>query len=95
MILTACETGTPMVTSTEELLGTTSVLLSLGVTTVMAPVVPVPDGTLDRFVLDLHQGLIDGTPARHAYRIARCNAAESQDVLAAVTAHCFLPMGNQ
>ncbi|MCP5035440.1 MAG: CHAT domain-containing protein [Actinomycetia bacterium] len=93
VILTACDAATPAVTMTDEVIGTASALLSLGVTTVFAPIAPVPDGSLEHFVVDFHQALMTGASVRGAHRIARGQAWRHHDALASTTAHCFLPIG--
>ena len=60
VILTACEAGRSGVLAGDELLGTATALLSLGVATVIAPLLPVPDIATARFAIRLHHHLAAG-----------------------------------
>ena len=71
VILAACDAAASVVRAGDELLGTAAALIGLGVRTVMAPVMPVPDGTTAPFMVALHRRLQAGDPPAAALAAAR------------------------
>jgi hypothetical protein len=64
VVLSACEAGAVAVRSGDELLGTATAMIGLGVRWVVAPVMAVPDEATTPLMLALHEGLRRGlTPA--------------------------------
>ncbi|MDQ3739299.1 MAG: CHAT domain-containing protein, partial [Actinomycetota bacterium] len=60
VVLAACHAGRSGVYAGDELLGTATSLLSLGVGSVIAPVMAVPDDSVSRLTIDLHRALRSG-----------------------------------
>ncbi|MGV1008059.1 MAG: CHAT domain-containing protein [Dermatophilaceae bacterium] len=79
VVLSACEVGRVTMRSGDEALGLTSVLLSLGIRSVVAAVARVPDDVAAHTMVDYHRELARGTEVaealasatRHAPLIAR------------------------
>ncbi len=95
VILTACEAGRSGVLAGDELLGTATALLSLGVDTVVAPLLPVPDIATARFAIRLHHHLATGaTPAQARARTAADERA-SGDPTGVAVASTFQCIGNR
>ena len=95
VILTACEAGRSGVLAGDELLGTATALLSLGVDTVVAPLLPVPDIATSRFAIRLHHHLATGaTPAQARARTAADERA-SGDPTGVAVASTFQCIGNR
>jgi tetratricopeptide (TPR) repeat protein len=95
VILTACEAGRSGVLAGDELLGTATALLSLGVETVIAPLLPVPDIATARFAIRLHHHLARGaTPAAARARTAADERA-SGDPSGLAVASTFQCIGNR
>jgi CHAT domain-containing protein len=57
MVLSACDAAAVDVRTGDELLGTATALLSLGVQSIIAPVIPVPDDATAALMVSLHQHL--------------------------------------
>ncbi|WP_219107619.1 CHAT domain-containing protein [Austwickia sp. TVS 96-490-7B] len=70
VVLSACDTGRGTARPGEEPLGWPSALLALGVHTVIAPLTPVRDEQTAAVMVQLHQGLADGSPADQALALA-------------------------
>jgi CHAT domain-containing protein len=81
VILAACDAAASVVRAGDELLGTAAALIGLGVRTVVAPVMPVPDGTTAPFMVALHRRLQAGDPPAAALAAAR--AGQDQAVAGA------------
>jgi CHAT domain-containing protein len=79
LILPACDAAQLEVRPGDELLGTAAALLSLGVGSVVAPVLPVPDAATIPLMLSLHERLRAGRPPSAALAAA---AAEPGDPVA-------------
>jgi len=95
VILTACEAGRSGVLAGDELLGTATALLSLGVDTVIAPLLPVPDVATARFAIRLHHHLASGaTPAR-ARQLTAADERASGDPTGLAVASTFQCIGNR
>ena len=60
VILPACDAALSDVQAGDELLGTATAMLGLGVASVVAPVLPVPDGPTTELMVALHAGLRRG-----------------------------------
>jgi tetratricopeptide (TPR) repeat protein len=73
--LSACEAASSRVYLGDEILGTASVLLGLGVRTVVAPLVEVPDEATTRLMLAMHGHLSAGQPCHRALRLAATELA--------------------
>lgn len=93
VVLTACEAGRSVVGAGDELLGTAAALLSLGVRTVVAPVVPVADRAAADFAVDLHRGLAAQRPASAALRTAVDAARAAGDAASLAVASSFQCIG--
>ncbi|PZA20469.1 CHAT domain-containing protein, partial [Modestobacter versicolor] len=91
-VLSACETGTTAVLAGGELLGLAASLLAIGVRTVIAPVLQVPDAETAPLMTGLHSGLRAGQPAAAALAAAAERAAAGSDADAA-TAAAFICVG--
>jgi hypothetical protein len=73
VVLSACDAGTVAVRSGDELLGTATALLHLGVTSVVAPVMAVPDDATTPLMVALHERL--AANARPAVALAEAALA--------------------
>lgn len=91
-VLSACETGTTAVLAGGELLGLAASLLSIGVRTVVAPVLQVPDAETAPLMVELHRGLRAGQPVSRALAAAVVRAAAVSDADAA-TGAAFICVG--
>ena len=85
VVLPACDAAAAAVRTGDELLGTASALLGLGVSTVIAPVLAVPDETTAAMMVALHHRLRAGEPPAAAL----AHAAAGQDPAAAVAFVCI------
>jgi CHAT domain-containing protein len=70
LVLPACDAAQHEVRPGDELLGTAAALLGLGVGSVVAPVLPVPDAATIPLMLSLHEGLQAGLPPSAALAAA-------------------------
>lgn len=93
VVLTACDAGTALVTGAEQLLGTASALLSIGVGSVVAPIAPVPDDASVVFATTLHAELAAGATLRRASRRASEATAAADPVAGVATGSVFLTIG--
>jgi tetratricopeptide (TPR) repeat protein len=85
VVLSACEAAVAAVHDGDELLGTAAALLALGVRSVIAPLMPVPDAATIAVMVGLHQRLRAGErPAE-----ALAHAGEGQDTAAAAAFVCI------
>jgi hypothetical protein len=78
-VLSACETGQTSVLAGGELLGLAAALLSVGVRSVVAPVLQVPDAETAPLMVDLHTGLRAGLSPAAALAAAADKAATGTD----------------
>jgi CHAT domain-containing protein len=85
VVLPACDAAAAAVRTGDELLGTATALLGLAVSSVIAPVVAVPDETTAALMVALHRRLRAGE--RPAAALAA--AAEGQDPAAAIAFVCI------
>ncbi|MDQ1440792.1 MAG: hypothetical protein QOG97_1020 [Acidimicrobiaceae bacterium] len=81
VVLASCDAAVSAVRAGDELLGTAAALIGLGVRSVVAPVMPVPDGSTTPFMVALHQRIRAG--ARPAEALAAARAGQDQAVAAA------------
>jgi CHAT domain-containing protein len=79
LVLPACDAAQLEVRPGDELLGTAAALLGLGVGSVVAPVLPVPDAATIPLMVALHERLKQGAPPSAALAQA---AAEVDDPVA-------------
>ena len=84
LVLPACDAAVADVHAGDELLGTAAALIGLGVASVIAPVLPVPDVATAPLVVAVHAGLADGLEPAHA--LARAAGAIDDDYGRAVAA---------
>jgi tetratricopeptide (TPR) repeat protein len=91
-VLSACETGTTAAMAGGELLGLAASLLSIGVRTVVAPLLQVPDAETAPLMVELHRGLRAGRPVSAALAAAVERAAAGSDAEAA-TGAAFICVG--
>ena len=89
-VLPACNAAVASVTRGDEVLGMATALVGLGVRSVVAPVLPVPDEATTPFVLAVHDGLRAGAPPSAA--LAAAQAAASTEAQRAV-ASAFVCIG--
>ena len=62
MVLSSCDTAVTKVVAGDELLGLSSALIGLGVSSLVAPVVPIDDEAATDLMVALHRGLAAGDP---------------------------------
>jgi CHAT domain-containing protein len=72
VVLASCNAGVSGVQVGDELMGTAATLLALGVRSVVAPLVEVPDMPTATFMVAFHCSLLDGMAASTALAMARC-----------------------
>ncbi|MFV0259500.1 MAG: CHAT domain-containing protein [Acidimicrobiales bacterium] len=77
VVLSACDAGRSSVHAGDELIGTASALLQVGVGSVIAPVTVIPDRAVVEAMLTVHQGLRDGYGPAEALLAARTAAVGS------------------
>jgi len=92
MTLSACEAASARVYVGDEILGTASVLLGLGVRTVVAPLIEVPDDATTRLMVAMHDHLRAGEPCHRALRRAAAELAGGEP-LEQMAAAAFLAIG--
>ena len=90
-VLPACNAALPQVTRGDEVLGTATALVGLGVRSVLAPVLPVPDAATAAFSPALHRWLAAGESPAVALAHARSEAAA--DPAAWAVASAFVCIG--
>jgi tetratricopeptide (TPR) repeat protein len=90
IVLPACDAASGVVARGDELLGTATALVGVGVRSVVAPVLPVPDAATTPVVTRIHEALAAGLPPGAA--LARARTAGGGGVDAAVAA-AFLCIG--
>lgn len=84
LVLSACDSGLSAVRPGDELMGLSAALFSLGTSSLVASVVPVPDATTRPLMLALHAAIRRGEPPAAALAAAR--AATADDSPAALVA---------
>jgi CHAT domain-containing protein len=85
LVLSACDAGLSGVRPGDELMGLAGALFALGMSTLVASVIPVPDAATTRLMLALHQGLQAGAGPAEALAHAR----SGQDPAVAASFVCF------
>ncbi len=93
VVLPACDAGVADVRAGDELIGTTSALLGLGVATVIAPIAPVSDSHTTAVMLRLHRLLAAGVEPAVALAEAVAPCWESDDPADAAVAAAFTCFG--
>jgi CHAT domain-containing protein len=92
VVLAACDAGRSHVLAGEEILGFTAALLSAGTSTLVAPVLPVPDAETTPVMLAYHRHVRAGLwPAEALARAQR--EVRSDDSVAAAGAVSFVCLG--
>jgi CHAT domain-containing protein/tetratricopeptide (TPR) repeat protein len=66
MVLSSCDTAVSKVVAGDELLGLSSALIGIGVSSLVAPVVPIADEITGDLMVSLHRNLVAGIPPPHA-----------------------------
>lgn len=94
VVLPACSAAAVDVRAGDQLLGTTAALLAAGVTSVVAPVVAIPDSTATSFTVGLHRRLAEGTAVARATAESAANMRAVGDPLSVLTATSFVCVGS-
>ena len=79
MVLSSCDTAVTKVVAGDELLGLSSVLIGMGVSSLVAPVVPIDDEAATNLMVTLHRGLAAGDPTPLALAKALYGGAADDD----------------
>lgn len=95
VVLTACSAGRSGVYRGDELLGTGVALLSLGVRSVIAPLVPVRDESTATFAVEIHRHLAAHRTPSQALAEATIAAMTSDDPGLIATAAAFQCVGRR
>ena len=93
VVLSACEAASVRVYTGDELLGTATALLALGVRTIVAPVLPVPDDITGTLMVAMHGWLRAGAPPAEALRRAGAELRAGGGPHEIVTASSFITIG--
>ena len=91
VVLPACDAGRVDVRAGDELLGTAAAMVGLGVRSVVAPVMPVPDGATVPFMMALHDRLRRGLAPSVA--LAEAAVAQGEDLYGRAVAEAFVCIG--
>jgi CHAT domain-containing protein len=91
LVLPACDAAVVDVHAGDELVGTATAMVGLGVTSVVAPLLPVPDDATTPLMLALHDGLRAGLGPSAA--LARAATAGQGDPHPAAVAAAFVCIG--
>ena len=87
----SCDTGRSGVLVGDEILGFASALLHVGVSTIVAPVIPIPDEVAGPLMFRLHRLMMQGSSPAEA--IARIAADAELDSAQRATITAFVAMG--
>jgi len=87
LVLSACDSGLSGVRPGDELMGLAGALFALGMSTLVASVIPVPDAATKELMLALHRGLQAGLGPAHA--LASAQAASGRDAAVSASFVCF------
>ena len=79
MVLSSCDTAVSKVVAGDELLGLSSALIGMGVSSLVAPVVPIDDEAATNLMVALHRGLAAGDPTPVALAKALYGGATGDD----------------
>lgn len=82
IVLSACEAGQSVVTSSQELMGVSSALLSLGASTLVASVVAVSDEVTKSLMVELHRSLLQGRGPAEALASAQVVLGDGDELRA-------------
>lgn len=93
MVLSACDSGLPVVHPGDELLGLAAAMLSMGTRGLVATVIPVPDDATRPLMLALHGHLRRGQSPATALASAQRDMAGSTSVRTRVAAAGFVCLG--
>lgn len=93
LVLSACDSGLSAVRPGDELMGLSAALFSLGTSSLVASVVPVPDETTRPLMLAFHAAIRRGQPPAAALASARTVSADD-DPAALVAAAGFVCFGD-
>ena len=85
-VLSACESGVQDVRPGDELMGLAAALFALGSTSLIASVVPVPDGATRPLMVDFHRRLAAGQSAPAALAEAQVSVGRDLGLITAATA---------
>ena len=77
MVLSSCDTAVTKVVAGDELLGLSSALIGIGVSSLVAPVVPIDDEAATDLMVAVHRGLVGGDPT--AVALAKAVFREDSD----------------
>jgi CHAT domain-containing protein len=90
VVLANCESGLTDVRPGDELLGISATLMSKGVRTLLATIVPIPDAATPGLMVDFHRHLAAGVPPSTAlHRSVRTSGDQSFVDAAAAAFVCF------
>ncbi len=93
LVLSACDSGVSSVHPGDEIMGLSAALLRLGTRSLVASVLPVPDGASQRLMVAFHRALVEGQEPPVALAAARAAGdPEADDDVAAASA--FLAFGS-
>ncbi len=77
MVLSSCDTAVSKVAAGDELLGLSSALIGVGVSSLVAPVVPIADEIAGDLMVSLHRNLVAAVPPAEALaRVVASNVDE-------------------
>ena len=93
VVLPACSAAVLDVRAGDEVVGTTAALLQLGTRSIIAPVLPVPDGATTQLSIGLHRRLSTGAAPIDALRDTANELRASDDLAALLVADAFLCLG--
>ncbi len=93
VVMTACQAGRSGVFAGDELLGTAATLVALGVRSVIAPLLSVPDDATARFAIEVHRALSAGASPAAALARAAQHTRERGDSTALAVAAAFQCIG--
>jgi hypothetical protein len=87
LVLSACDSGLSGVRPGDELMGLAGALFALGMGTLVASVIPVPDDATGELMVAFHERLHAGLPPAHA--LAAVQAASAGDAAVSASFVCF------
>jgi CHAT domain-containing protein len=89
LVLASCDAGLSAVRPGDELMGVAAALLGLGTTSVLAPLLPIPDDLTRPLMQTLHRALKSGRPPSEALATAQATVPAGLARLAAATFVCL------
>jgi tetratricopeptide (TPR) repeat protein len=87
LVLSACDSGLSGVRPGDELMGLAGALFALGMGTLVASVIPVPDAATRELMVAFHERLQAGLPPAHA--LAAVQAASARHAAVSASFVCF------